>query len=277
MPANCAYPGCDKSVFAGSAYCSKSHRDNASKQAPSSTCLYAGCSKPVFSGSMYCSKGHRDGSGQSQANGQRPPAKSTAPAPAAGAATASAQAHTHRRGRLCQLEGCSKSVFPGSQYCSKGHRDAASKGQASAGGHASSATNGTTAAPPPGGAPVSAATSSGGAPGQGSTSVIETCHLPRCSKPVFQGSLYCSKGHRDQATVRPASSQAPSSQVQVQTQGASQPLQPSNSSPAVCSYPGCSKAVFPGGLYCSVSHRDNAPGSKHETPAAWTPATDVIA
>lgn len=64
------------------------------------------------------------------------------------------------------------------------------------------------------------------------------CNYPGCTKPVFPGSLYCSRSHRDASTGQ------------------------------TCRYPGCVKPCYPGGQFCSRSHRDNASSSSQNSTGA---------
>lgn len=106
--------------------------------------------------------------------------------------------------QTCRFPDCTKEVYPGSFYCSRSHRDAA--------------------------------------PHHHDTSLAQVpklCQFPGCESPVFSGSSYCSKRHRDAI------------------QASLDPMLPDTTFEATCNYPDCSKPVYPGSLYCSLRHRDS--------------------
>jgi len=159
----------------------------------------------------------------------------------------------------CIFPGCSKPTFPGSQYCSRYHRDNApsSNGTSQAISHAPS-SNRTSQ-------PISRAPSSNGI----------TCAHSGCSKPVFPGGKYCSRSHRDTNTGPSSQNTSTSPSVQntntspslQSTKTVSRSAQNTKTSTAqnkgtCCQYSGCVKSVYPESKYCSRKHRDaaTAPG-----------------
>ncbi|GJJ10242.1 hypothetical protein Clacol_004468 [Clathrus columnatus] len=89
----------------------------------------------------------------------------------------------------------------------------------------------------------------------------DTCIYPGCTLPVFQGSQFCSKRHRDampNGGLNLPTAVAPNVPTQNGNGGGSQ-----NS----CHYPGCVLPVYPGSNYCSKKHRDAAPSGGGQSGA----------